>query len=367
MTLKPGRLRAVLRVGAAAGAALAGLALLTGRAAAPDQGLPARAPDFTLTQTSTHDTLVLSDYSAQPVLLFFYDGGDMRSWSAIPYVNEMHRRYAGDGLAVVGVHWSRHEPLRLVYNAIEVVSARRVTYPVGLDLDGSVHGLYGLTDLPAYYVLRPGLEIAYATSGPKPYALVETAIQELLRQMKPGIIHPFLVKPLSPLDDPARTILRATPAIDCGYLSGAVADCDSTRYDRPFNYFDSWGRDKGKIYLNGYWTVGPNSMSHEAKYASSEDRLRIIYSGKEVWLLPSFPYGQPQRVYVKQDKSYLDRALWGKAIIGDETGRPYILMRYSIPTQVVSNKSFGSHELELIPAEGDVAFCYLFFEDGVAE
>jgi peroxiredoxin len=325
------------------------------------------APDFTLTQTSTRDTLTLSAFSEQPVLLFFYDGGDITSWQAIPYVNEWHRRYAGDGLKVIGVHSPRHEPLRLAYNALEVTSLTRMTYPVGLDLDRSVYTTYGLGSLPAYFVLRPGLEIVGAYSAPKPYAQVETAIQSLLAELKPGIINPFLVRPKRPTDDPAKTILAATPRVECGYLSGVIADCDSSRYDKPVRYSDSRAREKGKIYLDGYWTVGPISIAHEGKYASSDDHLRIIYSGKDVWLLPAFNYNSPQRVYVKQDRTYLDRSVWGNAIIGDEAGKPYILMRYSLPVHVVSNKTFSAHELELIPAEGDVAFYYLFFQDGVAE
>jgi hypothetical protein len=367
MAVTPRTLR-LLALAGAVGACLAGLA----REAVPGGGSPAPvakgpAPDFTLTQTTTRDTLTLSAFSDQPILLFFYDGGDISSWNAIPYVNEWHRRYAGDGLKVIPVHSPKLDPTRVAYNAIEVTSITKITYQVGLDLDRSVYATYGLADLPAYFVMKPGLEIVYATSDPKPYAQVETAIQSLLTELKPGIINPFLVRPMRPIDDPANKILAATPSVECGYLSGVLADCDSSRYDRPVRYEDSRGREKGKIYLDGYWNVGPTSVAHEAKYASSGDHLRIIYSGKDVWLLPAFEYNSPQRVYIKQDRVYPDRAIWGKAITGDETGKPYILMQYSIPMHIVSNRTFGAHELELIPAEGDVAFYCLFFESEVVE
>jgi hypothetical protein len=42
-------------------------------------------------------------------------------------------------------------------------------------------------------------------------------------------------------------------------------------------------------------------------------------------------------------------------------------MQYSIPVNIVKNPAFGAHELEIIPAEGDVAFYYLFFVGDAAE
>ncbi|MFZ1945976.1 MAG: TlpA disulfide reductase family protein [bacterium] len=325
------------------------------------------APDFTLTSTSRGDTLTLSESSGQPILLVFYDAGDMPSRHAMPYVAEWHRRYAGDGLEVIGIHSSEFEPMRILYNALEAGGSAGVTFPVGMDFDRTVYGAYGIKTLPTYFVLKPGLEVVLETSEIKPYKEVETAIQSVLAEIKPGIVNPFLVKPLRPADDPANKILRGTSRVVLGYQAGTIADCDSADYDKFINYTDSGGREKGKVYLQGYWKVGPNCISHERKYGSSNDHLRIIYSGKDVWLLPWFAYDTFQRVYVKQDRVYLDYAEWGKDMTGDETGKPYVYIRYSVPANVVSNRTFGMHELELMPVDGDVAFCMLFFDDGVAE
>jgi peroxiredoxin len=346
---------------------LAWLLAISGKAHAPNEPEARLAPDFTLNQTSTRDTLTLSEFSGQPVLLFFYDGGDMTSLKALPYINEWHRRYAGDGLAVIGIHCPKLEPMRAVPNAAEVLARTKTTFRVAFDMDRSVYAGYGLGNLPAYVVLRPGLEIALATSDPKPYQRVEAVIQKVLAEIKPDIVNPFLVKPMWPTDDPANQILHASPRAVCGYLSGDVAGCDSARFDTMAVYVDPGDRQKGKIYLQGHWKVGSNSIIHENKYGGSGDHLRIIYSGKDVWLLPYFAYDSPQRIYVKQDNVYLDQSLWGKDMHSDDVGQPYIYMRYSVPVHVVSNRTFGSHQLELIPALGDVAFYYLFFDDGVAE
>ena len=84
-----------------------------------------------------------------------------------------------------------------------------------------------------------------------------------------------------------------------------------------------------------------------------------------MWILPAFELGQKPKVHIKQDRSYLDPAYWGRDIMGDQLGRPQIHLQYSIPYEIVNNPEFGVHQLEIIPAEGDVSFYYLFFEDGV--
>jgi peroxiredoxin len=130
-----------------------------GRDAGSSRASGRLAPDFTLTATSQRDTLTLSEFSRQPILLVFFDAGDMPSRHAIPYVAEWYRRYAGDGLKVIGIHSSDFEPMRILYNALEAGGAAGVTFQVGMDFDRAVYNAYGIKTLPTYLVLRPGLDI----------------------------------------------------------------------------------------------------------------------------------------------------------------------------------------------------------------
>ena len=373
--MKPDR-KTTHRIGHAALLAVLAALVLTTVLVPTAPSSPRLAPDFTLTQTSgrdtlmqisRRDTLILSDFRSNPILLFFFDAGEMTSLNAMPYVREWTRRYSRDGLKVMGVHMPGSEPMGLFYNAVEATSRAKINFVVGMDFDRSVYKAYAIKSLPTYLLLRPGLEIVFETSAPKPYVETERAVQNLLAELKPGIINPFFVKPFRPEDDPSMKVLPVTPKIVLGYRSGAVAGCDSTTYDKFHNYTDSGEKQRGKVYLQGYWKVGPGFISHEARLASSGDHLRVIYSGKDVWILPFFVLDSPQRIYVKQDREYLHISRWGGDIFGDLVGQPFINMRYSIPMHVVSNPSYGTHELELSPAEGDVSFYYLFFEGGTAE
>jgi hypothetical protein len=214
-------------------------------------------------------------------------------------------------------------------------------------------------------VLKPGGEIVFRASGTRGFRDIEQAIQQLLSDRKPGTILPFLLQPLKPIDDPDMKILKPTPMVFPGYASGLIADCDSAAFGKYDTYTDSGDREKGVIYLQGRWRVDEQTISHEQEVFGLEDHIRLIYSGKDVWILPGFEYGKSPRIYVEQDKSLLPNEIWGRDVQSDRKGRSYISPRSTVPVHVVSNHGFGAHELTLIPAQGDVTLFYLYFEGAV--
>lgn len=322
---------------------------------------PATAPDFTITQCVKADTLRLSDFREHPVLLFFFDAGHMGDMRAYPYVREWNRRYRGDGLRILGIHCPLFEPLKVWDNILTALSRADLGFPIGIDIEREVYAVYSIEVLPTFVLLRPGGEIAVTASGPRVYSETETAIQHLLTDLRPEIIHPFLVEPGVPADDPDAKTLRATPMVVLGHTSGAIADLDSSDFGKYKFYADRGGRDKGKAYLNGRWKIDEYSVSHEQEGEDMRDHVRVIYAGKDVWLLAGFEPNQAPRIYVKQDRSYLPEEIWGKDIHVDRKGIPYVRMRYAIPAHIVSNSSYGTHEIQLIMGEGKGALCYLFF------
>jgi hypothetical protein len=339
------------------------LTAAAGPAAASD-GLE-KAPDFVISECVHADSIVLSDYLDGPVLLFFYDGGFVTNINTLRYAKEWDRRYKGDGLSLIGVHSPFLEPSKISFNAIEVVGKTGVMVPVGLDMEREVYHLYGITDLPAFVLIRPGGDIAATISGEKAYADVERAIQEELRRLKPGIILPLISKPLKPWDDPDAKLFPATPLVQLGHVPGNIVNADSSLHDRFGDYEDPRDRERGVIFLNGTWNVSDYAVTYSDSIGGLNNHIRIIYRAKSVWILPAFEIGKKPKLYIKQDRSYLDKGVWGKDIMGDQVGKPFVHMAYSIPYQIVNNPEFGVHQLELIPGEGDVSVYYLFFETDV--
>jgi hypothetical protein len=336
-----------------------------GGARAAGQTTQDTAPDFIIHECVRADSIHLADYLDGPVLLVFYDGGLVTNINSLRYAKEWERRYAGDGLSIIGIHSPFFEPSKISHNAIEVVGITGAMTPIGLDMDREVYDLYGLTALPAFVLIQPGGNIAASISGEQVYAEVERAVQEELKRLNPDIVLPLIAKPMKPWDDPQADLFEPTPMLGLGYASGRTANADSSLVDVFGEYEDARDRTRDVVFLKGRWKVGEYSVAYSDSLGGLDSHIRVIYRGKSVWILPAFDMGQEPRVYVKQDRSYIEQPIWGKDIMGDQQGRPYIHMKYSIPCQIVENPTFGVHQLELIPGEGDVSFYYLFFEADV--
>lgn len=326
---------------------------------------PETAPDFLIRECVRVDSIQLADYIDGPVLLVFYDGGIVTNIGALRYAKEWDRRYAGDGVSIIGIHSPFFAPSKISHNAIEVVGITGAMIPAGLDMDREVYDLYGISELPAFVLIQPGGKVAASFSGGQVYSDVERAVQDELKRLNPGTLLPLISKPLKPWDDPEANLFAATPMITLGYAPGKIDNADSSGHDKFALYEDARDRTRDVVFLEGRWRVGEYSVTHSDSVGGLNDHIRIIYKGKAVWILPTFEIGQRPRVYIKQDRSYIDKSIWGKDIMGDQRGRPYIHMQYSIPHQIVKNPDFGAHQLEIIAGEGDVSFYYLFFEADV--
>jgi hypothetical protein len=328
-------------------------------AEAPDIG--DIAPDFTLAVAFRPDTLQLSSLYDSPVLLLFFDAGDVPSRRGIPYANEWLRRYDTDGLNVIGIHCPRVESLKDRTNAETAIADAIAKFTVCLDLERTVYAEYGLGDLFAFVLLKPGGEIVYKSAERRAFQQTEAAIQELIEALKPGVIHPFLLKPLKPEEDPAAEIIEPTPTLELGHAGNVIEGCDSTGFGRYITYTDPRDKQKGHVYLDGKWKIDAHSMTYKHESRASEGKLRLVYSGKEVWLLPAFDAEALPKIYVKHNRSYIPKDLTGDDIRFDAMGRPFIHLRHPVPVNIVRNPEYGTHELELIVTGGDATFYYLFF------
>ncbi len=326
----------------------------------PGLGGPESAPDFALDQCLLADTLSLSGLLGHPAVLFFFDGGNRTSQLAYRYVRNWQAKYRADNLAVIGFHCPEFKPLKAYANAASAVSAADLKIPVGMDFDSKVRMKYAIEVLPAFVLLDPDGKIIFQTSDPAEFRMLEERIQTLLREIKPGTVLPFLFEPTGGAEGEAAGKIKPTPKIRFGLASGSIVGADSSGLDQFKIYTDSRERERGKVYLSGRWEVKNDALHYSE---SEKSYLRIIYSGKDVWLLPE-PLGtDPVKVVIKQDRSYLPPELWGSDVrAGVEDAHPFIMMRNAIPKHIVSNAAFGTHELRLIPVEGEMSFYYIHFE-----
>jgi hypothetical protein len=141
------------------------------------------------------------------VLVEFWDFARVNSLRTLPYLTEWHRRYADQGLRVIGVHspgYSFGRDPELVAGAVERLE---VPYAVLLDPDLEVWRMYGNRGWPGRYLFDRTGKLAFIHYGEGEYDDTERAIGECLGiDMEP-------MAPLRPEDTPGALLEPQTADI----------------------------------------------------------------------------------------------------------------------------------------------------------
>lgn len=100
----------------------------------------------------------------------------------IPWVREWYQTYAGDGFAVVGVHYPEFRHERDFGNVVEATVRLGVAYPVVLDNGGVIWAAYRQRYWPTRYLLDKTGHIRYKHIGEGAYEETEAAIRALIAE-----------------------------------------------------------------------------------------------------------------------------------------------------------------------------------------
>jgi hypothetical protein len=123
-----------------------------------------------------------------PMLLEFWDFCRVQSIRTLPYVKEWHERYPD--LQVVGVHAAGFPPSRDPDAVRAAVARLEVPYPVAVDTELEIWGVYGNLGWPARYLFDQRGILLDFHYGEGAYEETELAIQELLGIEQP-VLAPF--------------------------------------------------------------------------------------------------------------------------------------------------------------------------------
>ncbi|HTU85498.1 MAG TPA: DipZ protein [Solirubrobacteraceae bacterium] len=144
-----------------------------------------------------------------PMLVEFWDFCRPQSIRTLPYVKAWHARYPD--LSVIGVHAAGFPPSQDPGAVHDAVSRLEIPYPVAIDAEYEVWGLYGNLGWPARYLFdRRGMLLDYHY-GEGGYEETELAIQELL-----GVDGPVL-DPLRPEEAPDATLTPQSDDVEGPY------------------------------------------------------------------------------------------------------------------------------------------------------
>ncbi|MDF3863202.1 redoxin domain-containing protein [Pseudomonas denitrificans (nom. rej.)] len=126
--------------------------------------------------------LNLRDLRGKVVLVDFWTYDCINCQHSLPYVNTWAKKYADQGLVVIGVHTPEYPFERVPANVREAVKQHDIHYPVALDNQYRLWNAFANQYWPAHYFIDAQGRIRHLSIGEGGYEEQEQVIQALLKE-----------------------------------------------------------------------------------------------------------------------------------------------------------------------------------------
>lgn len=276
------------------------------------------------------------------VLLDIWTYSCINCQRTIPVLNELYKKYADQGLVIIGLHTPEFAFERIQKNVEDAVSRFGIKYPVVLDNDFSTWNAYKNRYWPRKYLIDIDGYIVYDHAGEGSYDETELAIQKALleRNSRIGI-------------ETDVTNWKTNMTGEKAIVSGSVGSPEIYFGALRNEYFENGKSgiigsqallipekiNLNKLYLGGNWYIGEESAENKGG-----GEIVFKYRAENVYIVASGGEGTEIEVY-------RDDALFKTVHVGSE-------MLYT----VIDGTDFGEHTLRIkIPERGSIeAFTFTF-------
>jgi cytochrome c biogenesis protein CcdA/thiol-disulfide isomerase/thioredoxin len=304
------------------------------------------APEFVDTQdwfnTPGDKPLTMKGLRGKVVLIDFWTYSCINCIRTLPYLNAWNKRYAKDGLVIVGVHTPEFPFEREASNVEEAIKTDGIEYPVVQDNEMQTWNAYENLYWPAEYYVDSRGQVRYADFGEGDYGKKEQVIRELLAEAgrPPG-------KERSGAHGIAAEPTVTTPE---SYLGSERAEDFTNGLIKP-------GRQTFRME-----EPGPNELSYGGEWKIEEQpvtaekgaRLALNFGARRVYLVLGSP-GRPRRV-----KVLLDGKPIATADDGADVHNGYVKVTGERLYNLVELPQVEHHMLELVPEEGVQGYAFTF-------
>lgn len=291
------------------------------------------------------------------VLIDFWDYTCVNCIRTLPYVKEWHARYRNKGLTVIGVHTPEFLFARYEQNVERGIEEFGLAYPIVVDSNNELWEAFANRYWPTKYLIDGEGYLRYAHFGEGAYQETEETIQELLREINPQADLPPIMPPVRESDQPGAVCYRPSAELYLGHRRGRIGNEGGYVEDQLHSYSHSGELQEGFFYAHGEWTA---TGDHLESGTENEARVTLRYSAAGVNLVMASFNPQPREVEIRQDGKPLAQSS-ATPDVRFRDGRSYITVARPRMYAIVDNKTFGTHILEFITRQPELAlFAFTF-------
>jgi cytochrome c biogenesis protein CcdA/thiol-disulfide isomerase/thioredoxin len=304
------------------------------------------APEFTDTQdwfnTPGGEPLTMKGLRGKVVLIDFWTYSCINCIRTLPYLNAWNKRYAKDGLVIVGVHTPEFPFEREASNVEEAIKTDGIEYPVVQDNENGTWDAYGNLYWPAEYFVDAKGEVRYAHFGEGEYGEKEQVIRELLA----GAGH----EPGKARADAHGMAAEPTVTTPESYLGAERAgNFANGTIEVGRRHYTLQNPGENELSYGGEWKIGEQAVT-----AGKGAKLDLNFGARRVYLVLGSP-GKPRRL-----KVMLDGKPIAAADDGSDVHNGYVKVTNQRLYNLVELPKVEHHVLELVPEEGVQGYAFTF-------
>ena len=221
--------------------------------------------------------LTIAGLRGKVVLVDFWTYSCINCQRSLPHVESWYKRYAQDGLVVVGVHTPEFAFEHVPSNVKGAAAQLGVRYPVAIDNNYATWNAYQNNYWPAEYLIDAHGDIRHIDYGEGGYSQTESFIRQLLVAAHPTLTLPGRtdVVDLTPQDP-----LTPESYLGYNYASRSAPYDQVVTPDSPTDYRLPSPLPLDEYAWGGTWTIGS-----EAGTAGKGATLELNYQASDVYLV----------------------------------------------------------------------------------
>lgn len=271
--------------------------------------------------------LKLSELKNKVVLVDFWTYTCINCQRTFPYLKEWWRKYADEGLVIIGVHSPEFEFEKSPKNVSSAISDFELKYPIVQDNNFETWKNYNNRYWPAKYLIDKEGNIRYTHFGEGEYDETEKAIQTLLNEKSENKI-------ALEIDNPDYEIYSRTPELYLGYLRiknfaspNVILQDKINKYSAPTN-----------LPQNSFAFEGDVIITEEFSNPQSGSKLVLNFDAKEVFLVMN------SKTDLSKVRIYLDD---GTEYLGEDVVEGIITVTQDSLYKIVKLPNPGKHIIKL--------------------
>jgi thiol-disulfide isomerase/thioredoxin len=315
-----------------------------------------RMPELSGGSWLNSDPITAEELRGRAVLVDFWDYTCVNCIRTLPYIVEWHKRYSGKGLVIIGVHAPEFYFSRTVENVLMGIEKFGIKYPVVMDNEYKIWTAFANRAWPAKYLIDGKGYFRYVHLGEGAYIETELAIQLLLREFDPEAALPDPMKPLRDTDIPGIHCYRPSPELYFGHKRGRLGNAGGHRPGEAYRYEKPVTLMNDTLYVEGMWVSEGEYMAPGPESSDDTASIYLKYMSYEVNIVMSPGVLKESKVIVSQDGRSADKGEAGEDVEFDREGRGYFVVSEPRMYNIIRNKEFGSHILELSTGSDGLQF-----------